>query len=421
MCFSPQSSKYQRDFLKIYNDKKLKDNISKAQIYLVSNKELISRNYEKLKNIKKNSFHKEINKNNIIGIFFKNKPKLLNKSLLNNSNNKNTTNKNDNSNENKLISSYSFHGNSLSSNNDNSKKIKKNSIFINENFINKNNKHIKSKAIKKNSINNNKTKTKVNKSNSLLNIRNININNNKINKNKFCFDINKVINKKKNNLGITRNNISKNNNKKKIVKLPLSPDISKIKSINLSLTTKQKTRQFSKSPSINSSSSKANNNINLSDKIDIKEITENYLSKNNNYKNKNVIKRFDNNNLIKNKLKKNFFDYINKDISKYKEKKNDSMSLFDKLYDKLTKKFYKEIKPMIFKMKSKRSSSYSNLNILRYDKNYKNKIKKVLLNSNDIATSGSINFSFQEELSSEEIHFKAVKYYQEIKNKDIFE
>ena len=275
MCFSPKNSKYQKDFLKIYKDQKLEDEISKAQIYLVSNKELISRNYEKFKNIK-NSFNKEINKNNIIGIFFKNNPKLLNKSYLNNSNNNNSTNNNFNSNENKLISSYSFHGNSLSPNNDNLKK--KNSIFTNQNFINKINKEIKSKVIKKDNLN--KNKIKVNKSNSLINIRNININNNKKTKNNFCVDINKVINKNKNNLGFTRNNISKNNKTKKIAKFPLSPETSKIKSLNLSLTTKQKTRQFSRSPSINSSSSNANNKNILSDKIDINEITENFFSKN---------------------------------------------------------------------------------------------------------------------------------------------
>ena len=206
MCFSPKNSKYQKDFLKIYKDQKLEDEISKAQIYLVSNKELISRNYEKFKNIK-NSFNKEINKNNIIGIFFKNNPKLLNKSYLNNTNNKNSTNNNYNSNENNLISSYSFHGNSLSPNNNNLTKIKNNST--NKNFINKNIKEMQSKDFKKENIK--KNKSKFNKSNSLLNIRNININNNGKTKNKFYYEINKIINKKKINLGITRNIISKNN------------------------------------------------------------------------------------------------------------------------------------------------------------------------------------------------------------------
>ena len=76
---------------------------------------------------------------------------------------------------------------------------------------------------------------------------------------------------------------------------------------------------------------------------------------------------------------------------------------------------FKEMKPL-FKMKSKRSSSYLNLNIFKYNYNNKNQIN--LINNNDVATSGSINYSFQEELSSEEIHFKAVKYYQEIKKEN---
>ena len=93
------------------------------------------------------------------------------------------------------------------------------------------------------------------------------------------------------------------------------------------------------------------------------------------------------------------------------------MSLFGKLYEKIALKSFKEIKPLVFMMKSKRASSYSNINYIRYDKNYnyKNKIKKALINSNDMLTSGSINCSIQNELSSEEIHFKAVKLYQDIK------
>ena len=104
MCFSPKISKYQKYFFKLFNDKKLKDNLSKAQIYLASNKELISRNYEKLKNIKKTVFDKEINKNNELGILFQKNPKLLNKTYLNYSNNK-TSSINNNSNKIKFISS----------------------------------------------------------------------------------------------------------------------------------------------------------------------------------------------------------------------------------------------------------------------------------------------------------------------------
>ena len=410
MCFSSKMLKYQKDFFKLYNDKKLKDNLSKAQKYLESNKELISRNYEKLRGFKKNSFQKEINKNNnLIGILFQKHPKLLNKTHLNHSNNKNSSiNNYSNSKENKLISSYSFISNSQTPN-DNTKKNKNNSIFTNTNIINK---KMKSKNITNDSTN----KNKINNSISLLNIKNINDINNKIGKTKFYAELNKIFNKNKKNIGVTRNNINKINFMKKITKYPLSPNISKIKNANLNMTSRQKTKPFSRSPSM--SSSLSNNNINLSDKFEINENTNNIISKNrnNNSKKKNVNKYADNN-LFKNKLKKVSIDNIYKDNSKSKEKKNDSMSLFDKLYEKIALKSFKEIKPLVFMMKSKRASSYSNINYIRYDKNYnyKNKIKKALINSNDMLTSGSINCCIQNELSSEEIHFKAVKFYQDIK------
>ena len=62
-------------------------------------------------------------------------------------------------------------------------------------------------------------------------------------------------------------------------------------------------------------------------------------------------------------------------------------------------------------MKSKRSSSCSNMNIPRST----NKNISYMINSNDMASSGSMNFSFQEEMTSEEIHFKSVKLYQALK------
>ena len=408
MCFSSKMLKYQKDFFKLYNDKKIKDNLSKAQIYLESNKELISRNYEKLQGFKKNSFQKEINKNNnLISILFQKHPKLLNKTHLNHTNNKNSSINNYNSKDNKLISSYSFISNSQTPN-DNTKKNKNNSIFNNTKIINK-------KMKSKNTINDSMNKNKFNNSISLLNIKNINDINNKIGKTKFYADLNKLLNKNKNNI-VTRNNINKINFMKKITKYPLSPNISKIKNANLKMTSRQKTKPFSRSPSM--SSSLSNNNINLSDKFEINEISNNNFSKNrnNNNKKKNVNKHADNN-IFKNKLKKGSIDNIYKDISKSKEKKNDSMSLFGKLYEKIALKSFKEIKPLVFMMKSKRASSYSNINYIRYDKNYnyKNKIKKALINSNDMLTSGSINCSIQNELSSEEIHFKAVKLYQDIK------
>ena len=408
MCFSSKMLKYQKDFFKLYNDKKIKDNLSKAQIYLESNKELISRNYEKLQGFKKNSFQKEINKNNnLISILFQKHPKLLNKTHLNHTNNKNSSINNYNSKDNKLISSYSFISNSQTPN-DNTKKNKNNSIFNNTKIINK-------KMKSKNTINDSMNKNKFNNSISLLNIKNINDINNKIGKTKFYADLNKLLNKNKKNIGVTRNNINKINFMKKITKYPLSPNISKIKNANLNMTSRQKTKPFSRSPSM--SSSLSNNNINLSDKFEINEISNNNFSKNrNNNKKKNANKHADNN-IFKNKLQKVSIDNVYKDISKSKEKKNDSMSLFGKLYEKIALKSFKEIKPLVFMMKSKRASSYSNINYIRYDKNYnyKNKIKKALINSNDMLTSGSINCSIQNELSSEEIHFKAVKLYQDIK------
>ena len=408
MCFSSKMTKYQKDFFKLYNEKKLKDNLSKAQIYLESNKELISRNYEKLQGFKKNSFQKEINKNsNLIGILFQKHPKLLNRTHLNLSNNKNFSVNNYNSKDNKLISSYSFISNSPTPN-ENTKKNKNNSMFTNTNIINK-------KMKSKNPTNDNINKNKFNNSISLLNIKNINDINNKIGKTKFYADLNKLLNKNKNNI-VTRNNINKINFMKKITKYPLSPNISKIKNAHLNMTSRQKTKPFSRSPSM--SSSLSNNNINLSDKFEINEIANYNISKNrnNNSKKKNGKKQADNN-IFKNKLKKVSIDNIYKDISTSKEKKNDSKSLFGKLYEKIALKSFKEIKPLVFMMKSKRASSYSNINYIKYDKNYnyKNKIKKALINSNDMLTSGSINCSIQNELSSEEIHFKAVKLYQDIK------
>ena len=409
MCLSPQTQKFQKDFLKLYNDKNIKQNLSKAQIYLISNKELLSRNYEKFKSMKKNSFQKDKNNNNNIGIILQINKNLLSKSYLNNSKNKNRSIKNCNSKEKEFISSYSFHDNELSPKN-NFTKFKKNPIFNSEHIFNQNLSKIKSQDNIKVNIN----KKKINYSNSMLNIKNITKDKNGINK--FCVNLNKIINK--NNQRNTKNNL--NRNFKKIVKYPLSPNFSKIKSINLSLTTRQKTPNFSRSLSINSSSSNANNiTKNLSDKIEINKYIEKYYNnkkyKNNN-KNKIDKKKINEKVLFNNKLKKTFFNYINKNISKSKERKNDSLSLFEQLYKKLSLKSFNQINPLIFKIKSKRSASYSNLNIpIRYDNN---KNIKSLINSNDVATSGSANLSFQEENISEEIHFKAVKYYQEIKKEN---
>ena len=105
MCFSPKAQKFQNDFLKFY-DKHLNNKLLKAQIYIKSNKELISRN-EKLK-YQKNSCQKEKNRINL-GIILLNNNQLLNKSYLNNCKNKNSSKNNTNNpKEKQLISTNSF-------------------------------------------------------------------------------------------------------------------------------------------------------------------------------------------------------------------------------------------------------------------------------------------------------------------------
>ena len=400
MCFSPQKQKYKNDILKLYNNKKLKDNLNKAQFYLISNKHLISRNYEKLKNIKKYSFFKDDNE---IGLFLKTNQKILNQSFFNK--NKNFATNTYKLADKNLISSYSFQRNILSPNN--ISKNEKNNTNI---FKILNDKKYKKIGKKIDNIN----KTKFNKSNSVLNFKNININHRTHNKNKFCLDFNKIINKIKNKSGITRNKIKKKNYNK-TSKFYFSTGVLGINSLNLNLTTRTKTKCFSHSPSFNISSSSGNLNLSENTKINKNKKIGNYSSEKNKYnnKNRNISKNKDSI-LFKNKLKKTFFKYINVDLSKSKDKKNDSLSLFDKLYSKLTEK---SLYPFLFKMKSKRSSSY--MNILKYDKK-NNKLKNDLINSNDIATSGSINITLHDELSCEEIHFKAVKYYQEIKKNSLF-
>ena len=407
MCFSPQKKNYQNNILKLYNDKKLKDNLTKVEILLLSNKHLISRNYEKLK---KNSFYKDTNKdNNKIGLFFQTNQKILNQSFFNK--NKNSLTNNYKLADKKLICSYSFRKKILSPNNI-SKGIKKDSNYFYDNLSDKISKQINSK---KDNINKNKT----NKRNSVLNIKNINVNHKTNNNNKYDLGLNKIINIIKNNSGNTRNNIKKNSHNNN-QKFSFSPGVSRINSLNLNLTTRTKSRYFSHSPSINLSSSNAN--MNLSDNMRVCKKTAIFSSENKKYNNKNRnITKYNDIILFKNKLKKSFFKYINIDLSKSKEKKKESLSLFDKLYAKLTEKSLKQINPFLFKKKSKRSSSYSNFNIIKYN-NKNNKIENDIINSNEIATSGSINFTSQDELSSEEIHFKAIKYYQEIKkNCEFFE
>ena len=410
MCFSPQNSKYQKDFFKLYCNKKIKENLLKAQIYLISNKELISRNHEKIKNIKKNTFLDSDKDNNIKGSLLQNTPKILNNSCLNNLQNKNMSiNINNYKNKEKnLISSYSFHGRAfLALKNSNNNENNNNKCFNNNSKI---------KQLK-----DNLNKIQQNENNFSLNIKSILIGSSKnSNKNRSCINFYKKNSKEKKTSGNTRNNANKKNNYKKIGKFPLSPYNENFNSFLLH-TTRQKSICFSSTPSINSSYTNIISNINnnISDKIEIKKKLEKYVPKEKEYKKKKVIKnnekKMNDNDLFKKKLKKTFFDYINRDINKSKEKRNESINLFNKLYEQLTKKAFSDLKPL-FKMKSKKSSSHSNKNNTKYNYNNKND----LIRNNNVVTSGSINNSFQDEMYAEEIHFKSVKYYHELKNSERF-
>ncbi len=415
MCFSPRDSKNQKDFFKIYYNKKIKENLNKAQIYLISHKELISRNYEKIKNNKKNTYRDSDKDNNKIGTLLQNSPKILNNSCLNSSQNKNISlsinnykNKNNN-----LISSYSFHRGAFFPLNNTSNKENNNNKCFNSNS--------KTKKLKNNSNNLNKIQQN---NNSSLNIKNISVllGNNK---NKSCINFNKKNSKEKNISGNTRNNINKNNNNfKKINKFPISPYNANINSL-LSNTTRQKSIFFSSSSSIKSINSSYTNfisnlNNNISERIKNKKTFKKCISKDKENTKKNVIKnneKMNENISFKKKLKKTFFDYISKDINKSKEKRNESINLFKKLCDQIGKEGFSDLNPF-FKIKTKKSSRHSNKDIIKY--NYNKKNKDDIIRNNNIATSGSINNSIHDDIYAEEIHFKAVKYLQEIKNNEDF-
>jgi uncharacterized protein (DUF2132 family) len=410
MCFSPQKLKNQKEYYKLLYNKKIKEIVNKAPMHLVPNNELISRNYDKIKRIKKTFIENNYNNNSKIGSLFKNNLKILNSSCTNKIQTKNLSINISNykNKENNLISSYSFRKKILIPfNNANNKDTK----YFN-NINHSNNTQMKNELSNLNIIN------ESNNNKSSLNIKNVSIiapnkSNNNENQNNSCIIISQKEPKMKKNSISTRNNINKINNFKKIAKYPLSPHILNINSLLLN-STKQKSICFSNNPSINSSLSYIKSNMNnLSDRVELKKEIENIIpeGKQCNFS-KSVNKKIVDNNLLNNKLKMSFFNFINKS----KDKRNESLKLFNQIYDKLANKGYNNKKPL-FKIKSKKSSG----NLKMYDDyNYKGD----LIRNNDVITSGSLHSSFQEEEvdnCSEEIHFKAVTYFQEIKkNKESY-
>ena len=349
MSFSYKT--HQKKALKLPNEIDLKNKIFsfKDQLYLLSNKDFISRNYQKLQQIKENTSKTKLKFSSYNNINLSFKIKTPNKS------NKRMVIQND------LINFNSYKSKNIIGNNKNKK------LFFSLPLGNENN------EIKK-----------LNKARSLSNIRNINIvakNNKSENKYKLI-DIN--------------NNISKIRNNKKITKHPLLNEFSKIKKINLNITTKHKSVNFSR----NSSQSK--NNFNKTKemyKIINKEKKNDFL-------------------LIRNGLKKFFFNkYINNRLNKSnsREKRNRSLNLFNDLYDKIIQKSKEKNRLFLRLKKYNKSKDFS----FSYHKN--RNTKKYNISSkdyNDLMTSGSIDQKSEDnylEINPEEIHFKAVKYYQEIK------
>ena len=375
MSFSQKT--HQKNALKLNPEQDLKSKIFtfKDQLYLLSNKDFISRNYKKLKKIKENTSKSKlrfsIDKKNDLSLKIKNPNQFDKKMLIQNDLTNLNSSKFINRNKNNLFFSLSMNN---EPNNIGNKKYIKDQIYT-------------YKEIK------NETK-KLNKAKSLINIRNINILTKKKksenSNNKYQFDINKIIHKENN---IINKDINKIKHNRKIAKYPLSNHFSKIKMLYLNVTTRHKSVNFSRNSSINSTHYK---------KINVN-------------KNKNNQKKKESNLLVKNELKKIFFaNYINKKLNRStsKGKKIKSLNLFNELYNKIIQK-PKDKKRLLLRLKkANKSNDYSffhhkNLNLSK-------------LEVNDLMTSGSIfedDLKDEEnylELNPEEIHFKAVKYYQEI-------
>ena len=374
MCFSEKRNK--KNTFKLCSEKNLKNKIftDKDQIYLISNKEFISRNYKKLQKIKENTsksklqFLIEKEKNSSLKIKSPNK---FDRKL--------------------LIQKNLLHFNSTKSNN-----IHTNKNFYSLSMYNETKKELYQKYINdeiytyKDIEGNLK---KFNNSKSLINKSYIDIiqNNKTIKKKHRIIDFNKVISKENDN---------RNKNKRKINEPLLSNDFLKIRMLNLNKTTNHKSANYSKNSFINSSNSKKINE-NQSKEIECK-------IKNEKKKRTNL--------LIMNKLKKIFNNCpinkrLNKTNSKYKKRK--SLYFFNDIFDKI-----KEKNLIFLKLqKIKKSKDFSFVGNRK-----KNKTNKDV---NNLMTSGSISEDDQKfeekklEFNPEEIHFLAIKYIHEIK-KDIF-
>jgi len=370
MCFSEKRNK--KNTFKLCSEKNLKNKIftDKDQLYLISNKEFISRNYKKLQKIKENTsksklqFLMEKEQNSSLKIKSPNK---FDRKLLKNLLHFNST-KSNNIHTNKNFYSLSMH-------NETKKELYQK--YINDEIYTY-------KDIEGNL-------KKFNNSKSLINKSYIDIiqNNKTIKKKHRIIDFNKVISKE-----------NDNRNKRKINESPLSNDYLKIRMLNINKTTNHKSGNYSKNSFINSSNSKKINE-NQSKEIECKVKNE---------------KKKGTNLLIMNKLKKIFNNCpinkrLNKTNSKYKKRK--SLYFFNDIFDKI-----KEKNLIFLKLqKIKKSKDFSFVGNRK-----KNTASKDV---NNLMTSGSISEDDQKfeekklEFNPEEIHFLAIKYINEIK-KDIF-
>ena len=378
MRFSQKNLK--KNTLKLSNEKSIKNKIftDKDQLYLISNKEFISRNYKKLLKIRENTskirlqFLIEKEQNLSLKIKTPNhfdRKLLIQKDLMNLD-----SQKKNNNNRNKIFYSLSMYNEAK------------------KELYNKNiNEEIYAYNERKNSI------KKFNKAKSLDNLRNENLikSSKKAQYNHLIIDFNKMVRKE---------NKNKIKNKRKNNKYPLSNDFFTIKMLYLNINTKHKSFNFSKNYSDNSSKSKkmsVNQSKELGKKLNKEKVEANNLL---------IIKKLKNlfNNTNKNQR-------LNKSNNKYKKKK--PLYLFNDIYNKIIKK--PKEKNLIFlrlkKLNKSKNNSFSR------NKNKKSSSKDL----NNLMTSGSISEDAQKyedkknEFNPEEIHFLSIKYIQEIK-KNIF-
>ena len=378
MRFSQKNLK--KNTLKLSNEKSIKNKIftDKDQLYLISNKEFISRNYKKLLKIRENTSKSRlqflIEKEQNLSLKIKtpnhfDRKLLIQKDLMNLD-----SQKKNNNNRNKIFYSLSMYNEAK------------------KELYNKNiNEEIYAYNERKNSI------KKFNKAKSLDNLRNENLikSSKKAQYNHLIIDFNKMVRKE---------NKNKIKNKRKNNKYPLSNDFFTIKMLYLNINTKHKSFNFSKNYSDNSSKSKkmsVNQSKELGKKLNKEKVEANNLL---------IIKKLKNlfNNTNKNQR-------LNKSNNKYKKKK--PLYLFNDIYNKIIKK--PKEKNLIFlrlkKLNKSKNNSFSR------NKNKKSSSKDL----NNLMTSGSISEDAQKyedkkiEFNPEEIHFLSIKYIQEIK-KNIF-